>query len=1181
MVSTCVNRTLLQVSGTVGECERAFHVSLGVYRHPRESRTCYAPDAEPSLDLAVPLVSICGLDDLDLPRPMNLKMASPDDAGEATSFVTGSGPRGNFLGKDFRAAYAPGVALDGAGQVIGLFELDDFYPSDITTYEDMAGLPHVPIQVFRVSNRPPNLRGKGNEEVALDIEMAVAMAPGLSKVIVYEGINVNNITAPNAVLNCMATNNQAKVLSCSWGFRTDANTAQIFQQFAAQGQSFFQASGDFGAWGGCNPLLTPSDTPLATVVGGTSLTTSGPGGPWLSEAVWSGSGGGIATNYPIPTWQQCIDMSLNQGSSAYRNIPDVAALADTTIWVVVNHGEQKAIGGTSAAAPLWAGFAALANQQAALSGKPVIGYLNPALYAIAKSPAFASGFHDITAGNNTNSCNPSRFFAVPGYDLCTGWGSPAGDSLIQALVTPPDGLQVAPANGLVFSGPVGGPFSPAAQSFTLTNRDGAALNWTLVNDIPWLNLSAGGGSLQGCGATNVAATLVSSATNLAAGSYAGSVWFTNLSQPAWFTNLNGYGGQSRQVVLNVVTPPVINLQPASNTVFEGMTVSFIVGVSNPASVSYRWQKDNGTSLSGLTDGGNISGSTTSTLTLRSVTTNDVGAYSVIVSNAAGAITSLNAFLAIVPWRPEITSQPASQTVLPGATARFSVGVVGTQPFVYRWRRGGANLSDGANVSGSATSTLTISNVSSADVGAYSVTVSNAYAPVTSSEAQLSVTPTTVPEVLLDTVAALAGGDGSSNPNGLVQGTDGALYGTAQAGGANSAGTVFRLTPGGGLTNLCSFSGSTDGASPRMPLVQGLDGNFYGTALQGGAAGLGTLFRVSPAGVLTNLHSFTGGADGSQPFCALARGEDGGLYGSASGGGASGYGTIYKLTPAGVFTNLYSFTGAGDGMNPLGPLSRGKDGNIYGTTYKGGGYGFGTVFKVAVDGTLTTLAWLDYTNGGYPRSGVVQGSDGNLYGAATYCGAYGFGAVFRVSPKGVLTNLHSFNGTNEGLFPFSALVESVNGNFYGTTAYGGTWSSGTVFRMTPEGTVATLVMFDGYDGSDPEAPLIEASDGAFYGTTAAGGQGGQGTIFRLRLNSAPQITVQPASQSVFSGVTVSFSVAASGTPPLLYQWRKNGADLTDGGNLSGATSRVLILTNVSTADVGSYSRPRQQHTRFSC
>jgi len=249
------NRTLLDVSGSVADIEQAFQVTLRVYQHPREARTFYAPEAEPSLGLAVPVLHISGLDNYIVPRPMSLR-ASPLGRPTGARPAAGSGPEGTYMGQDFRAAYVPGVSnLTGAGQVVGLLEFDGYYPGDITNYAGQAGLPNVPLKTVLLDGFD-GTPGSDNVEVALDIDMAMSMAPGLSAVVVYEGL------LPDSILNRMATDNLAKQLSASWTYSIDANSEQIFQQFAAQGQSFFNASGDYDAWVGS--IYPPCDDPYIT-----------------------------------------------------------------------------------------------------------------------------------------------------------------------------------------------------------------------------------------------------------------------------------------------------------------------------------------------------------------------------------------------------------------------------------------------------------------------------------------------------------------------------------------------------------------------------------------------------------------------------------------------------------------------------------------------------------------------------------------------------------------------------------------------------------------------------------------------------------------------------------------------------------------------------------------------------
>jgi uncharacterized repeat protein (TIGR01451 family) len=443
VTGTHPNRTLLDVEGSVADIEKALHVTMRVYRHPTEQRDFFAPDREPSIDLNLPVLHISGLDNFLVPRPAGLKkptLTHPEGASPAL----GSGQGGTYLGNDFRAAYVPGVTLTGAGQTVGLLEIDSgFFQSDITAYEVLAGLTNVPPVSTVLLDGYNGGPGNANGEVSLDIEMAIAMAPGLAGVIVYEG------DVGDDILNRMATDDVAKQLSASWMGYSDAASDQIFQQFAAQGQSFFNSSGDSDAYVGV--IDPPGDDTNITIVGGTTLSTSGPGGAWTTEMVWNlgyqppggnpqlnnywGSGGGISTVWPIPSWQLGISMATNLGSTTMRNIPDVALTADN-IFITYSNGLSGSSGGTSAASPLWAGFTALVNQQGIANGESYQGFVNPAVYAIGKGASYTSCFHDIVIGSNTWPGSSNMFFAVPGYDLCTGWGTPNGSNLINALAPP-------------------------------------------------------------------------------------------------------------------------------------------------------------------------------------------------------------------------------------------------------------------------------------------------------------------------------------------------------------------------------------------------------------------------------------------------------------------------------------------------------------------------------------------------------------------------------------------------------------------------------------------------------------------------------------------------------------------------------------------------------------------------
>jgi len=315
------------------------------------------------------------------------------------------------------------------------------------------------------------------------------------------------------------------------------------------------------------------------------------------------------------------------------------------------------------------------------------------------------------------------------------------------------------------------------------------------------------------------------------------------------------------------------------------------------------------------------------------------------------------------------------------------------------------------------------------------------------------------------------------------------------------------------TILYSFgSQPNDGYYPQAGLVQGSDGNFYGTTFFGGANGGGTVFRISPSGSYRSLYSFgSSPADGGEPS-GLVQGSDGNFYGT-SDGGTYGLGTVFRISPIGIETILYSFgTFNGDGYYPSGTgLVQGSDSNFYGLTYFGGTYGLGTVFRISPSGSYTILySFGSQPNDGQnPNTGPIQGNDGNLYGATVRGGTYGLGTVFRISPIGIETILYSFGSSlNDGIYPVSELVQGSDGNFYGTTKAGGTSTDcdggcGTVFRISPSG-VETILYSLGSSPTDGQHPggLVQGSDGNFYGTTGYGGANGDGTVFKLDVGLGP-------------------------------------------------------------------------------
>jgi hypothetical protein len=436
------NNALLRVSGPAGAIERAFYVNFNNYARP-DTSSFYALDRDPSLDLTIPVLRISGLDNYVLGTPS-----------------AGSGPLGSFQGNDFRNAYLGAASvcssLTGAGQSIALFELDTYNPADITLYEAQAGLPTValnPVAIISATGGggpSPVSNANTRLEVAGDIETALSMAPGAT-ITPFLAPGIGGTDPTNAILNAIATQTPLSFqISSSWNTDADENTGQALSQLAAQGQSLFQSSGDFGAYG-INPPggLKNLDYSYATVVGGTVLTMNGAGASYKSETTWTGSGGGFLQyppiplfnlpilDVPIPDYQKPVINSSNGGSGQFRNVPDVSAVATGMVCVV--GGVAVGCAGTSFATPLWAAFVALMNQRGQINASPQVGFINPALYAVAGTGLYGNAFNDIKDGStNSNNGSVTGFPAVTGYDLATGLGSPQC-GLIPALVGGPGG----------------------------------------------------------------------------------------------------------------------------------------------------------------------------------------------------------------------------------------------------------------------------------------------------------------------------------------------------------------------------------------------------------------------------------------------------------------------------------------------------------------------------------------------------------------------------------------------------------------------------------------------------------------------------------------------------------------------------------------------------------------------
>jgi uncharacterized repeat protein (TIGR03803 family) len=455
------------------------------------------------------------------------------------------------------------------------------------------------------------------------------------------------------------------------------------------------------------------------------------------------------------------------------------------------------------------------------------------------------------------------------------------------------------------------------------------------------------------------------------------------------------------------------------------------------------------------------------------------------------------------------------------------------------------------------------------------------------------------------------------PSSLVQTTEGEFFATTITGGSNNnvlcsnvagvhgCGTVFKIAPRGTLTTIydfCSLPNCTDGALPGAALIQATNGDLYGTTEYGGTNNGGTVFKITPGGKLTTLYNFCAlpnCADGNLPVGALMQASNGDFYGTTSGGEVSnhgkctaneavGCGTIFKITPGGVLTTLYSFCSqpnCADGAFPSAALVQATNGDLYGTTAGGGPdlYPSGTVFKVTPGGKLTILYSFCSqplcTDGQLPATPMMQAANGNLYGTTADGGLSGVGTVFQMTPGGTLTTLYSFctqDNCADGANPYGALIQATNGNFYGTAQQQGVSqvadeAGGTAFELTPSGVLTTLHTFcstnaNCTDGAYPQGALLQATNGDLYGATVqGGGPYSGGTIFLLNVDLGPFVALETTSGAVGAKVTIlgtdligASSVTFNGTPAT-FTVNSTGSAITTTVPAGASTGTVQVVT----------------------
>ena len=653
VTNTPPNRLLVDINGTVAQIQSAFHVVMTVYKHPTENRTFYSPDREPSLDLSVPVAHIAGLNDYSIPRPMIKK--APVSAA-LKSNAAGSGPQGAYRPSDMRAAYYGGTALTGTGQSVGLLEFDGYEIADVNS--DMGGESYtVTITNVLVDGGTAGSDGDDGEQ-AIDIAQPIGMAPGLTSVRVYIAPGTSSIGVGDVdIFNKMATDNISKQLSCSWGWAPEdaSSNDPIFKEFAAQGQNLFVASGDAGKYTGNNnnDESYPAEDVYVVAVGGTDLTTNGAGGPWESETAWSDSSGGPADDkFAIPSWQVGVANSSNGASTTIRNLPDVAAEANFDN-ILCDDGTcyYNEYGGTSYAAPRWAGYLALANQQNVTNHGTALGFLNPLIYPIAFGSSYDSNFHDITSGSN-------GYPAVTGYDLVTGWGTPNGATLINTLTgasTPSFTLSDSTTSLTITKGGASG-----TSTITVNDVSGFTGSVTLAASGLPSGVTAGFSPNPTTGTSTLTLTASASATTGGAtvtitGTSGSLVATTTLALTVSATSSPNFTITASPASLSVKQSGkgTSTIKITSQDTFSSATTLSATGLPSGVTAAF--------SSNPVTPAPN--GSATSTLTLTASATATIGKATVTVKGTSGSL-SHSATIALT-----VTSASAAQTAVYNSTLK--------------------------------------------------------------------------------------------------------------------------------------------------------------------------------------------------------------------------------------------------------------------------------------------------------------------------------------------------------------------------------------------------------------------------------------------------------------------------------------------------------------------------------
>ena len=860
--------------------------------------------------------------------PSGHKMHAPHRMNKP---LDASGPAGNgYTPQQMRHAYGfDQLGATGAGQVIAIVDAygDPTIQTDVDTFCAALNIPSTGVLVFYPQGTPVEVDNWAIE-TALDVEWAHAIAPDATIVLVaaQSDSNADLFAAVDYAVSLGATQ-----VSMSWGGAEYSSEGTSDFHFNVPGVTFFASSGDSGAG-----ASYPACSPYVVGVGGTTLNLDSSGNI-ISETGWPDSGGGPSVYETEPSYQS------GWWSGPGRATPDVAYDADpnTGVPVFQSYFQWFSVGGTSAGAPQWAAFCALANSLSPQSLSSAPG----AFYSLATAN-YAGYYHDIISGSN------GAYSAGPGYDLVTGLGSPVANQLVIALAGGFSSQTAAPA----FSPDAGAYPSGSPQSVTiLSATPGASIRYTTDGSTP----------------SETAGTLYSNPVSISAA--------TTLKAIAYKSGLT-----DSLVTSGSYTFLAQAAEPTFSPVAGSYSFAHAVMISTTTS---------GSTIRYTTDG------STPTETYGTIYTGPVGIKS---SSTLQAIAYKSGLLESPVASGDYTiNSLVLLASLPSGGPLDAALVQGTDGNFY----GNANDGTIFKVTPAGVitilATLSGANGTNPFRGMIQGTDGNFYGEAYSGGANNDGTVFKMtPAGVITALASFNGANGASPMSVLVQGTDGNFYGTTYQGGSANDGTVFKLTPAGVLTTLVSFNGA-NGNDVESGLVQGTDGNFYGTTAGGGSYGDGTIFKITPSGVLTTLVNFYG-PNGRQPYAALTLANDGNFYGVTDSGGSlyvsndnPGYGIAFKMTPTGVLTVLVSFDG-NSVANQDAKLTQGRDGNFYSANYYGGiSEGYGNVFEMTPEGVVTVMGWFNIVDGMLPFASLIQGTDGNFYGTAESGGSTGSGTIYEL------------------------------------------------------------------------------------------------------------------------------------------------------------------------------------------